>query len=231
MDSLRRASAHVARGPRPLVGCLDGDRLDRPLFRSFARGRGQERSAQDCPDTSSPSAGNLPSPVRVPGARQPSRPFRDRWADICAMAHRRHHQPATTIPGARCARGRGRAAVALLGCDCGKMDASSWFQSASVGDAVPVSVRFALLNRMGSKFDPLQYGDDSDSDAEDEDAQQELEPSVTTSAKPKVRNRASSSSRLTMGIRDKHSGGVASVACSEMDGQSRSSQEGRLRSS
>ena len=73
-------------------------------------------------------------------------------------------------------------AVALLGCDCGKMDASSWFQSASVGDAVPVSVRFTLLNRMGSKFDPLQYGDDSDSDDdEDEDAQQELEPSVTTS--------------------------------------------------
>ena len=35
-------------------------------------------------------------------------------------------------------------AVALLGCDCGKMDASSWFQSASVGDAVPVSVRFTL---------------------------------------------------------------------------------------
>ena len=73
-------------------------------------------------------------------------------------------------------------------------------------------------------------GDDSDSDDEDEDAEQELEPSATTSAKPKVRNRAPSSSRLTMGIRDKHSGGFASVACSEKDGQS-SSQEGRLRSS
>ena len=91
--------------------------------------------------------------------------------------------------------------------------------------------RSASSFRMGSKFDPLQYGDGSDSDAEHEDAQQELEPSVTTSAKPKVRNRAPSSSRLTMGIRDKHSGGFASVACSEMDGQSRSSQEGRLRSS
>jgi len=57
----------------------------------------------------------------------------------------------------------------------------------SVGEAVPVSVRFAVAS-LGSKFDPLQYGDDSDSDdAEHEDAQQELEPSVTTSAKPKVR--------------------------------------------
>ena len=119
--------------------------------------------------------------------------------------------------------------VALLGCDCGKMDASSWFQGHPL--VTQCRFRFALFG-MGSKFDPLQYGDDSDSDDdEDEDAQQELEPSVATSAKPKVRNRAPSSSRLTMGIRDKHSGGFASVICSEKDGQSRSSQDGRLRSS
>ena len=106
------------------------------------------------------------------------------------------------------------------------------FQLVPVGIRWGRSAGFGPLHTfgMGSKFDPLQYGDGSDSDAEHEDTQQELEPSVTTSAKPKVRNRAPSSSRLTMGIRDKHSGGFASVACSEKDGQS-SSQEGRLRSS